>query len=111
MDCTIYNLIFFTYNILYVDPLQILDPRKPTLNHTKNLLTKSKFYPCHPRTHASTYLRDPRKPRNLADSHMRNIRTLIISLNIFFFLFHEKEHVFSKTPEMYWYVIIARLEC
>ena len=29
MDCTIYNLIFFTYNILYVDPLQILEPRKP----------------------------------------------------------------------------------
>ena len=57
MDCTIYNLIFFTYNILYVDPLQILDPRKPTLNHTKNLLTHVKILPMPPtysRVHVPT---------------------------------------------------------
>ena len=65
--------------MLILDLNQILDPRKPTPTYIKNLLTNAKILLMPP-----TYQRNL---RNLANSHVRNIIALIISLNILFFPF------------------------
>ena len=83
---------------LITDQHQTLNSRELTPDHTKKCIDPRQNLPILPPTHTSTYLRNP---RNLADSRVSNIIALIISLNIVFFLFHTKEHVFSKKPKMY----------